>query len=88
MPWYQVLVTREASESTTVTVEADSPEQAEELALEEAETVDGDDWALDDGNSHEPYICDPGNCATECEAPEEKNDDTETESSNPGGTAA
>ena len=54
---YQVILTREASESTTVTVEADSKEAANEKALEMADQVP--DWSLDDGNYHRPYLPDP-----------------------------
>jgi len=64
MPKYNVLLTADATVSTTVDVEADSPEAAEEKALEEARDNPGAfNWTLDDGNAIEPYCGDPGNCA-------------------------
>ena len=63
MARYKVLVTREASESCEVIVEADSVQAAEELAVEAAEN-EMQEWTVDD-NIHGPYICDPGNCAEE-----------------------
>lgn len=64
---YGVLVTRDATASTEVFVEADSPEQAEELALREAIKGNVSSWELDEGALGEIYICDPGNCAYEIE---------------------
>jgi len=54
---YRVRVTRNVTESKDVFVEADSVEEANELALEEA-TKTGS-WELDDGNDYEIYLPDP-----------------------------
>jgi hypothetical protein len=62
---YGVLVTRDATASITIYVEADSPEKAEALALEEVGDGLGYIWELDEGNQGEVYIADPGNCAYE-----------------------
>lgn len=70
MPIYNVLVTREASEHANVRVEADSPEGAEEKALEVTRNEDLT-WEVDEGNYHKPYIADPGNCAEEVTEDEE-----------------
>ena len=59
MPWYNVLVTRDATESTTITLEAESAEAANEQALQKANDSLVDDWSLDDGNWHKPYLPDP-----------------------------
>ena len=66
MPTYNVLVTRECCESTTVRVEADDEETAEDKALELAKrNPEKYQWEFDEGNFNETYICDPGNCAQE-----------------------
>lgn len=73
MPKFRVLVTREATESTTVEVTAKNAKKAEEKALEVVgrygENVDT--WEVDDGNQHEVYICDEGNCAEEVDPNEQ-----------------
>lgn len=55
MPKYSIILTRDVTESTTVEVEADTPDQAEALALEtDASSVT---WAIDDGNVWpDPYV--------------------------------
>lgn len=54
---YDVLVTRDATESVRVRVTAGSPKEAEQKAIEQAkhEMV----WELDEGNIVEPYVADP-----------------------------
>lgn len=61
MPKFRVLVTRDATESCHIEVEAESAREAEGLALEVAGELGK--WELDDCNYHSPYIADPGNCA-------------------------
>jgi hypothetical protein len=64
MAKYNVLITSPATCSTTVDVEAESPLEAEKKALEEArENPSLFEWTIDDGNTVDPYVCDPGNCA-------------------------
>lgn len=60
MKW-KVMLTREASESTEVEVDADTQEQANEKALEVAgkHGENLDTWELDEGNLHEVYLPDP-----------------------------
>jgi len=61
MPKYQVIVTREATESVVLEVVADNPEAADNAALAMAESpVNALDWKTDEGNSHAPYIGAPG----------------------------
>lgn len=63
---YNVVLTADATVSTTVDVDAESPEEAETKALEEAANNPGAfNWILDEGNAIEPYLSDPGNCAEE-----------------------
>lgn len=67
MPKYNVLVTRDCTESTTVDVEADDPEEAKEKALNEA-LYRGHlfDWTPDDGSGggDTPYLADEDECCT------------------------
>jgi hypothetical protein len=64
---YDVLLTREATESCAVRVKARSPREAEKKAMEKAgaygENVDG--WETDEGNLHKVYLPDPGNSSEE-----------------------
>jgi hypothetical protein len=64
---YDVILTRDATESVVVRVTANSPEEAERVALRQAgkygENLSG--WELDEGNLHCPYTND--DCATEAE---------------------
>lgn len=55
MPKYSIILTRDVTESTVVVVEADTPDQAEALALEtDASSVT---WTVDDGNDWPaPYV--------------------------------
>lgn len=65
MPRYNVLITADATVSTTVDVEAASPEEAEAKALQEAfEFGWRFDWVRDEGVCSDPYLADPGNSAT------------------------
>ena len=54
---YKVILTRDATESVLVEVEADNVTHAESVALEQAgrygEDIDG--WELDEGNFNEAY---------------------------------
>ncbi len=64
---YEVLLTREVTESCHVRVKAHSLQEAETKALEKAglygENVSG--WEIDEGNLHKVYLPDPGNSAEE-----------------------
>lgn len=55
MPRYEVIVTRDATESVTVEVVAQSEADAEAKAKELAYCDDDLPWTLDDGNYHDPY---------------------------------
>jgi len=61
VPVFEVPLTRDATESTTIRVEADTPLEAIEKALERAGVYGEnlDTWCLDEGNFHEVYIPDP-----------------------------
>jgi hypothetical protein len=64
MPKFNVLVTRDTTESTVVDVEADDAEQAKENALHEARlSPENFDWTPDDCMGGEPYLADPDECA-------------------------
>lgn len=76
--WWSVLLAREASESTTVKVEAVSKSRAAEKALEQAGRYGENlEWDLDDGNMHETYVpdfnsieeIDPPKAVAECPLP-------------------
>ena len=58
---YRVILTRAATESTTVEVEADTAEEANDKALEIAGRYGENlgNWELDEGNNHEVYLPDP-----------------------------
>lgn len=63
MAKFNVLVTRDCTESTIVDVEADSPEEARELALEEARNAAANfDWTRDECSEDAPYLADPDQC--------------------------
>jgi hypothetical protein len=51
---YLIRVTRDATESADIEVDANSVAEAEEKALEEAKLAG--DWELDEGNFYEPYL--------------------------------
>lgn len=58
---YQVIVTRDVTESTVVVVEADSESEAEDEALKAITVGDGDtSWEIDDGSWDigSPYVTD------------------------------
>lgn len=58
MPKYKVRLAREATESTEVVVEAANPDEAEDLAFEQAGAY-GENlkhWAIDDGNMNKIYV--------------------------------
>lgn len=61
MSKYTVIVTRDATESTTVRdIEACCPRDAEAIALSLAGRYGQylEDWQLDEGNFHETYVTD------------------------------
>ena len=59
MPKYTVIVTSDATVSTVVDVEASSPAEARQKALDDACDNPGHfDWRLDDGNNIAPYLGD------------------------------
>ena len=60
MPKYKVIVTRDITESTYVTVEAVSREAAEDVALRKLDEQADTKWELDDGswNINSPYVTD------------------------------
>lgn len=59
--WWSVLLAREASESTTVKVQALTRARAVEVALDRAGKYGENlEWGLDDGNCREVYVSDPG----------------------------
>jgi hypothetical protein len=64
---FDVLLTRETTESCSVRVKARSLQEAGKKALKKAgtygENVDG--WETDEGNLHKVYLPDPGNSAEE-----------------------
>jgi hypothetical protein len=64
MPRYNVQVTRNTTESTSVLVEADSPQDARVKAVARAKDG-GLYWEADEGNMCEPYIADPDNAVEE-----------------------
>jgi hypothetical protein len=65
MPWFDVTVTRDGTESATVRVKADDEDDAAGVALEVAD-VEGD-FERDDGNFHRPYLPDADNGVVEVE---------------------
>jgi len=55
---YQVIVTRDITESVVVEVETDDPHKIDELAILAAKTLK-DVWEPDDGNTpSDPYVTD------------------------------
>ena len=57
---YEVLLTRDATESCCVEVDAESPEDAEEKAMAMAGRYGEKlyNWELDEGNCHDVYVSD------------------------------
>lgn len=64
---YDVVLTRDATESCRVLVKARNPREAEKQALEKVglygENVSG--WETDEGNLHKVYLPYPGNSSEE-----------------------
>ena len=60
MPRYTVIITRDITESTVVTVQADSPDEAGEAAMDKLYEQEWVDWEVDDGswNNSDEYITD------------------------------
>jgi len=58
MATYTVIITRDVTESTIVEVEADTPEEAENLAFEKLSNSTDAEWRLDDGswNQGDAYV--------------------------------
>jgi hypothetical protein len=66
MTQFIVRLTRAATESTDLVVEADTPSQANEKALEFAGRYGENlsSWEADEGNQHEVYLPDPDSTNT------------------------
>ena len=60
MPKYEVIITRDITESTTIVVSMDSREQAEDAALANLSRQDIIIWEVDDGSedANGPYVTD------------------------------
>lgn len=60
MPKYNVTITRDITESTVVTVHADSPDAAGEAAMDKLHEQEWVDWEVDDGswNDSDEYVTD------------------------------
>lgn len=60
MPKYTVIVTRDITESTCVTVEADNHDAAEDAALVALSGATDTNWEVDDGSwdINDPYVTD------------------------------
>lgn len=58
MPTFQVIITRDVTESTVIEVDADTKEQAEEAAFEKLLASEDTEWRLDDGswNNGDAYV--------------------------------
>ncbi|CAM3632274.1 hypothetical protein TH8_08800 [Thalassospira profundimaris] len=58
MPTFQVIITRDVTESTVIEVDADTMVQAEEAAFEKLVASDDTEWRLDDGswNKGDAYV--------------------------------
>tara|TARA_B100000513_G_C11838334_1_gene164978 strand:+ start:345 stop:548 length:204 start_codon:yes stop_codon:yes gene_type:complete len=58
MPTFQVIITRDITESTVIEVDAETKEQAEEAAFEKLLASEDTEWRLDDGswNNGDAYI--------------------------------
>ncbi len=69
MPKFNVLITSDATVHTFVEVEARDSTEAEQKALKKARAHPEEfAWELDEGNTLDPYLCDPGECAVEVES--------------------
>ena len=60
MPKYKVIITRDLTESTVVTVEAANPDDAHDAALKKLRGQMDTKWEIDDGswNNSDEYITD------------------------------
>jgi len=60
MPKFNVIITRDITESTCITVEAVNADAAEEAALEQLDLQPDLKWEIDDGswNIGNPYVTD------------------------------
>ena len=60
MPKFNVIITRDITESTYVNVEAANPEAAEDAALDRLHEQVETKWEIDDGSwdSNSPYVTD------------------------------
>lgn len=58
MPTFQVIITRDVTESTVIEIDAETKEQAEEAAFEKLLASEDTEWRLDDGswNNSEAYV--------------------------------
>lgn len=58
MPTFQVIITRDITESTVIEVDAETKEQAEEAAFEKLLASEDTEWRLDDGswNNGNAYV--------------------------------
>ncbi|BAE49969.1 hypothetical protein [Paramagnetospirillum magneticum] len=58
MPHYSVIITRDVTESTTVEVEAETPQQAEVTAFEKLFNSTDAEWEIDEGswNKADAYV--------------------------------
>jgi len=56
MPTYEVIITRDVTESTVVTVEASDERSAGHIAI--LRSIDSKDWEVDDNTAKEPYVTD------------------------------
>lgn len=58
MPTFQVIITRDVTESTVIEVDAKTKEQAEEAAFEKLLGSEDTEWRLDDGswNNGDAYV--------------------------------
>ena len=58
MPTFQVIITRDVTESTVIEVDAETKEQAEDAAFEKLLASEDTEWRLDDGswNNGNAYV--------------------------------
>jgi len=55
---YTVIITRDITESTVIEVQAETPEQAEDMAIEKLSNSTDAEWRIDDGswNQGDAYV--------------------------------
>jgi len=60
MAKYKIIITRDITESTVVTVEATSPDEAEFEAMTALLNAENTEWEIDDGSwdNDSPYVTD------------------------------